>query len=489
LVAGAVALAGGVTNAWLPGSDAAMASAAGSWGNAIEVPGLAALNVEGNANVNSVSCTSAGNCAVGGYYKDGLGHLQAFVDSERSDTWRFAFEVPGLAALNTGGQAGVSSVACSSGGNCAIGGYYRIASGQFRWFVAAERKGVWANAITVPGLANLNSGAASRLLSLSCASAGNCAAGGSYRDRDGVSQGFVVSERNGVWSKAISVPGLGNLNKTGGADVVAISCPAPGNCAAGGVYGIRYSATGHATQGFVVSERNGKWGKAIEVPGLGALNQAELVAPTASVLSMSCTSTGNCVAVGYYTSGDIPDGPGVPTYTGFVASERNGTWGKAAQDPGLGALNAGQVAQTLSVSCPSAGNCAAGGYYLTAGQSYQGFVAGERHGVWGKATGVAGLGTLNADGTAEVTWVSCGSGGNCAAGGEYLDAESQNQGFVASEVNGIWGQAVEVPGPDTLNAGGNAAVNSVSCAPDGGCAAVGSYKDGSGHFQGFVVTS
>ena len=31
-----------------------------SWGSAIEVPGTAALNVGGNATVNSVSCPSAG---------------------------------------------------------------------------------------------------------------------------------------------------------------------------------------------------------------------------------------------------------------------------------------------------------------------------------------------------------------------------------------------------------------------------------------------
>jgi len=49
--------------------------------------------------------------------------------------------------------------------------------------------------------------------SVSCGSAGNCAAGGSYRDRNGHGQGFVVSEKNGLWSRAIKVPGLATLNK------------------------------------------------------------------------------------------------------------------------------------------------------------------------------------------------------------------------------------------------------------------------------------
>ena len=44
---------------------------------------------------------------------------------------------------------------------------------------------------------------------MSCASAGNCAAGGYYAARrSGYYQGFVADERNGRWGKAIEVPGL-----------------------------------------------------------------------------------------------------------------------------------------------------------------------------------------------------------------------------------------------------------------------------------------
>src|SRR5215831_1531769 len=65
-------------------ADAAVAAAtgpaiaAGSWRHAHEVPGLSALNASGIGFVLSVSCGSAGNCAVGGEYRDGSGHPQAF---------------------------------------------------------------------------------------------------------------------------------------------------------------------------------------------------------------------------------------------------------------------------------------------------------------------------------------------------------------------------------------------------------------------------
>jgi hypothetical protein len=36
------------------------------WGTAVEVPGIATLNVGGSAGMSSMSCPSAGNCAAGG---------------------------------------------------------------------------------------------------------------------------------------------------------------------------------------------------------------------------------------------------------------------------------------------------------------------------------------------------------------------------------------------------------------------------------------
>src|SRR5580693_3294794 len=49
---------------------AARAAAGGTWGKAEEIPGIAALNKGGEAALTSVSCASAGNCSAGGYYQD-----------------------------------------------------------------------------------------------------------------------------------------------------------------------------------------------------------------------------------------------------------------------------------------------------------------------------------------------------------------------------------------------------------------------------------
>ena len=111
----------------------------------------------------------------------------------RAATWRAAIEVPGTGGLNKGGNAAVNSVSCASAGNCAAGGYYNDLDNGGQAFVASERDGAWRKAIEVPGTAALNSLGA-EVASLSCASAGNCAAGGSYTDRSGHSQAFVASQ-------------------------------------------------------------------------------------------------------------------------------------------------------------------------------------------------------------------------------------------------------------------------------------------------------
>jgi hypothetical protein len=74
----------------------------------------------------------------------------------------------------------------------------------------------------------------------------------------------------------------------------------------------------------------------------------------------------------------------------------------------------------------------------------------------GSVLDVPGSGALNADGFARVLSVSCGSPGNCAAGGFYSESETNLQAFVASERNGRWGMAIQVPGSAALNAGSDA---------------------------------
>ena len=324
----------------------------------------------------------------------------------------------------------------------------------------AASPGGWGAAQAVPGTAALNQGGQADAMSVSCASAGNCTAGGHYLDGSGHAQAFVASEVNGTWQQAEEVPGLAALGP-GGSEISSVSCASAGNCSAVGIGG---AGT------FAVSQAHGTWQQAKVVPRITYLS------------SVSCASAGNCGAGGSYA-----DGSGHAQ--AFVASEVNGTWQQAGEVPGTAALNKNGQATVASVSCASARDCSAAGDYEDSSGGKQVFVASEVNGTWGQAEEVPGTAALNQDGNAKASSVSCASAGNCVAGG-YYGGDSSQPVFVVSEVHGAWQQAEEVPGAAALAPRGFVGqLHSVSCAPEGGCSAVGYYSDGlSARSDAFVAS-
>jgi hypothetical protein len=298
-----------------------------------------------------------------------------------------------------------------------------------------------------------------------------------------------ASPIGGTWGPTVPVqdppnpdPGISPFT------ITAISCTGPGDCTAGGGYQLSANWTADTDSVFVVSEVNGKWGDSEPVPGTVALNTGL----GAGITGVSCSSPGNCVAVGYYAYGYEKSGKSKTGTAGFVASQVNGTWQTARPVPALS--SAVHYATMTGVSCASATtaaerkaglNCVAVGYSQLPYSSV-GFVLAEVNGKWGTARTVPGLSTA-APGSA-VTSVSCPFRGTCGIGGYYADKSRHEQAFVADEVKGTWGKVQEVPGTATLNAGGNASVASVSCTAVGGCTAAGTYKPKKGSEQLFVAS-
>jgi hypothetical protein len=447
------------------------AVANGVWGTAEEVPGTAALNQDGDAETASVSCASAGNCSAGGYYADASFRQQAFVVSQTGGSWGTAEEVPGTAALNQGGIAGVNSVSCASAGTCAAGGSYADTPSHAQAFVVSETGGTWGDAVEVPGTAALNQGGNAHVSSVSCAPAGDCGAGGSYADSSDHQQAFVVTGTDGTWGSAQTLPGSAVLNQGGGAEVTSLSCVSAGNCGAGGYY---TDGSGHV-QAFVTSETNGTWRAAEEVPGTAALNAKG----AAEVGSVSCASAGNCGAAGFYTARD----GGEP----FVVTETGGTWGTAEEVPGIVALSPHGGAVLDTVSCASPGNCGAGGGYRDSQDQHEAFVVGEVNGTWNAAEEVPNSQAINKTGAASIDTVSCPTAGNCSAGGYYRGLHGL-QLMYAGETGGRWGKARELPGSEVLNSGQSAQFLTVSCATPANCSGGGYYDDGSTGLQAFVVS-
>ena len=127
----------------------------GTWQRVAEVPGTASLNMGGDTLMNSVSCASAGNCSSGGGTTESSGHIQAFAAGQVKGTLQLAVEVPGTAALNTGGNGLLDSVSCVSAGKCSSGGYYTDSSGHIQAMLVSELNGTLYPAQEVPGTAAL----------------------------------------------------------------------------------------------------------------------------------------------------------------------------------------------------------------------------------------------------------------------------------------------------------------------------------------------
>jgi hypothetical protein len=196
---------------------------------------------------------------------------------------------------------------------------------------------------------------------------------------------------------AAATGGWGNaIMLSGGASVGALSCPSSGNCGGGGS---RPAAHG-GREAMVVSQVHGKWGRVLAVRGLAVRKGSK---GGGSVNAMSCTSAGNCVAVGAYCS--------QPSQSqAFIVTERHGSWGKATAVPGLAVLNTGNSAGLSQVACASAGNCSAVGTYTIKPEDVPLFTVSEVHGAWGNAATVPSVTGLPGQVAGEPAGVPPGSG-------------------------------------------------------------------------------
>ncbi len=217
------------------------------------------------------------------------------------------------------------------------------------------------------------------------------------------------------------------------------------------------------------------------------ISLAGLGARDEAIQKMSCPSPGNCTAGGTYF-----DSAGNEKI--FVVSEVNGGWGKAGLIPGLNALSKGFRISLDDISCASPGNCALGGGYEDASGEAQPFVADSANGRWGPAHTLVTLDDSTPQSIGQVTSVSCGRPGDCSAGvtlPEFVSTAGQPAvvipvAFVAQETNGTWSAVQAVTVPAGTQAPSE--VDSVSCWSPGNCVAGGFFSDADGARHAMTVS-
>jgi hypothetical protein len=138
----------------------------------------------------------------------------------------------------------------------------------------------------------------------------------------------------------------------------------------------------------------------------------------------------------------------------------------------------------FAIACTAAGSCTAGGGYQAAGQPIEPMAATQSHGRWARGIALMLPPGAVAQPYAQVNGIACRSTGNCVAVGDYQYGRSRSlQAFIATERRGRWARAFTPGLPPNASAPASAQLEAVACAPDGSCAAVGSYQDSSGNAQ------
>ena len=385
-----------------PGARQGFASgvSAGTWIDASDVIGLAALNTGGNVDIHESGCSSNGYCVIAGTYSSGPGETQGFVlPSDGSP----AIAIPGLVAMNVGLQVSINGVACSSSANCVVVGTYSDGVSILP-FIADQVGGVWQNAVTV--------GVPGALDSVSCSSDGECVAAGQL---EGDSQFVPVAiiRSGGSWGTPTNIPGVASIG-SGEGSITDVACPATGTCFAIGTY---TNGPGSSSI-FVTSLSSGTWSNATQLPGYASLDTQGYP----GVTGLSCWSATNCLGVGEYS--DIIGGH---TWTAEVIG---GAWASATELPGFSALGSNGTSHSTSMSCAADGMCAIVGNYVD-GDAYEGFVAMRYpNGTIADAIAIPGLAALNVDGYGDPKSVSC-TVGWCGISG-FFAADAEYDAFVAT---------------------------------------------------------
>lgn len=305
----------------------------GTWGPGVPVPGLAALAPHGDpvfGSIHALSCMSPGNCAAVGYYaiteKTSTGSVTVegtLVVTKTNGTWGSAQAVSGAASLGAGTYAVLNLVSCGAASDCTAVGNFKGSDGKMHAFLVTEANGSWGTAAAVDD-SGLGSSQATVLGALSCPAAGDCTAvGSSQNESTRVRIPVTLDEAGHSWGPPRVVPGLAGLPTAGGSGGLgSVSCAAPGECAAGGLY---VSSSG-ADQPFIASESGGSaasagtWGGAQAVPGFSALSGST----DGIVTSVSCADAAECAVAGL-------SGASISFGQVFTVDESGGTWGQAKQ--------------------------------------------------------------------------------------------------------------------------------------------------------------
>jgi len=287
----------------------------GTWASAVAISLPTAVDTEGT--LSSVSCPSAGNCtAVGNYITidESTGNFtyHSLVVTESAGTWATGVTGPDIAGSSF--QIPIS-ISCTDANDCTYVVESRVGTTD-RSYSVSEIAGTWGSpvAFTAPA------GKMYEATSVSCATSTGCVSVGwtatnSHNLENGVATIPAFSlEHAGSWSPVGQLPQPMLSPLTNGGGFFSVNCPSATECVAVGTAFL--APSGNFAEPMAATLSNDRWSSI-------GLVQAPLLAGSAratnsSLLSVSCTATTNCAAVGGAATGTITTST-VNNYSFFTA--------------------------------------------------------------------------------------------------------------------------------------------------------------------------
>jgi hypothetical protein len=268
----------------------------GSFQSAVELTPPSPADANPQVFLGGVSCWSAGNCTVVGQYEDSSNNFQGFVESESSGNFQPATElVLPSNANSTAPDAALNAVSCWAASDCSAVGIYTDMAGNQQGLVASESIAGFSQGVEVAAPGNAASNPQTYLAGIGCVASGSCTGVGDYSDGNGNDQLLVASGNGPTFTQSAEVPAPANANAQANASLNAVSCTSAGNCTAVGSYNDNSGTPGN-TQALEASDSSGSFQSAIELssPSNSAGD------PDGSLAGVSCSGAGSCVAVGDY---------------------------------------------------------------------------------------------------------------------------------------------------------------------------------------------
>lgn len=370
----------------------------------VKVPLPIRLPATGTVNLSSVSCPTASDCVVVGYYYDKT-TWQGMILTGSGSSWhaRTAPVPHGAASIP---YSSLEAVTCSSASACVAVGEYQDKAGGQQGEILVRSGASWkAIKAPLPGGASAEP-VASSLQAVTCPSASSCVIVGFYENTTGMTNALVIARSGKTWSPArLPQP------RSGVTYPQAVACSSVSKCA---MMAGNFLSPGQGV-GILFTGAGTAW-KRIKVP----LPKGASTKATPNLTSLSCIPQAECLAVGTYGSASAR----------VIAVSGTGSSWHATNLPLPSGIRATNVA-LQSVACARPSICAATGTYTTSPANTRPLIeltAGHR---WAavsatlpaNADKASGISTLSAD---------CASAKLCVAVGFYFTTTARTRPLILS---------------------------------------------------------